>query len=217
MADPTSELVDIVARLAPPEGVAWLMQKLLFDETTFHATFAAAGRRLGKAQISEADAERLARIDLPWPVETGADEAGRAALLVSAIGALEPRKHLPLVADLLRRGEVRERQAVLRVLAVLPDPGRFVDAAIDAYRTNVRSVFDALACDNEFPARHFPDAALFQMTLKALFVGAPVARIVGLPLRVTAELVRMVEAFASERRAAGRPVPSDVELIREIR
>ena len=52
-----------------------------------------------------------------------------------------------------------------------------------------------------------------QMVLKALFVGAPVARIVGLAERTTDELVRMVEAYASERRAAGRPVPDDAKLI----
>jgi len=42
----------------------------------------------------------------------------------------------------------------------------------------------------------------------------PLARMIGLAERTTHELVRMVEAYASERRAAGRPVPGDVALIR---
>ena len=49
--------------------------------------------------------------------------------------------------------------------------------------------------------------------LKALFLGVPLARIDGLTARVGAELRRMVEAFARERRAAGRPVPDDVALV----
>jgi len=50
--------------------------------------------------------------------------------------------------------------------------------------------------------------------LKALFIGLPLARVAGLAARTTAELVRMVDAYASERQAAGRPIPADVDLIR---
>ena len=116
------------------------------------------------------------------------------------------------VRDLFRRGEVRERIAVLRALPQLS--GDNVELAIDACRTNVVPVFEAIACDNPYPAKHFPDHAFNQMVLKALFVGASVAKIVGLAERTTDELVRMVEAYASERRAAGRPVPEDAKLVR---
>jgi hypothetical protein len=208
------ELVDIVARLAPPDAMTWLTRELVFDRARFAAAFAAAGRRLGRAPIGEALAAKLAAAGLPWAAGSGADECGRAALVLAALGALDPAEHVPLVRDLLRRGEIREREAVLRVLAGMPDPARFVELAIDAYRSNVQSVFEALAHDNVYPARYFSDPAYFQMVLKALFVGVPLARVVGLAERTTPELVRMVEAYASERRAAGRPVPADVALIR---
>jgi hypothetical protein len=65
------------------------------------------------------------------------------------------------------------------------------------------------------PARFFDERAFGQMILKALFVGAPLARVVELDRRITPELVRMVEAFASERRAAGRDVPADAALVLE--
>ena len=48
------------------------------------------------------------------------------------------------------------------------------------------------------------------MVLKALFVGVAVDRIVGLDGRLTPELARMAADYASERRAAGRSVPSDI-------
>jgi hypothetical protein len=202
------ELTDAVAQVASPEGVEWLTTQLVFDRARFHAAFSAAGRKLGKGIVI------APRLRIPWPNASGADECGRAALVLAAIGSLEPREHVELVIDLVRRGEARERQAVLRVLAALPIPERFVDLAVDACRTNVQSVFEAIACDNAFPVRYFPQPALNQMVLKALFVGAPVARIVGLQPRITDELVRMVEAYASERRAAGRDVPDDAKLIR---
>jgi hypothetical protein len=199
-------LVGAVARVAP-DGAAWLESQLAFDRGRFAPAFSAAGRKLGKVSISEDDARQ---IPIPWPV-TGADECGRAALVASALTALPGDEHVAFIRDLIRRGEVRERQAVLRVLAGLPEPARFVDLAVDAFRTNVQSVFEALACDNAYPSAYFSSAQFAQLVLKALFVGAPVGRIHA--LRVDGELVRMVEAYASERRAAGRPVPEDAKLI----
>ncbi|HEY0480529.1 MAG TPA: EboA domain-containing protein [Kofleriaceae bacterium] len=194
---------------------AWLDEQLAAagDPARFAPAFAAAGRRLGRTPIGDDDAAAITAAGLRWPV-TGVDECGRAALVLAAIGALPGDRHVAFVRDLVRRGEVRERQAVLRVLAVLPEPARFVDVAVDACRNNVETVFGAIACDNDYPARHFPAQAFDQMVLKALFIGAPVARIAGLAARTTPELVRMVEAYASERRAAGRPVPDEVAWFR---
>jgi len=203
-----SELVDAVARGASPDGVAWLAEQLVTDPVRFRTSFAAAGRKLGQSAVLATPR------DIAWPAATGVDECGRGALVLAAIAAMPVDEHTGFVRDLIRRGDARERQAVLRVLAVLPEPARFVEIGIDACRTNVRSVFDAIACDNAFPAREFPDAAFFQMVLKALFVEAPLARVVGLRERTTPELVRMVDAYASERRAAGRTVPDDVKLVR---
>jgi hypothetical protein len=133
--------------------------------------------------------------------------------VLAAAWALPAGEQVELARDLYRRGEVRERHAVLRVLAGMPEPMRFVELATDACRTNVTTVFAALACDNAFPARWLPAHAFDQMVLKALFLGVPLGRVDGLASRTTPELVRMVEAFASERRAAGRPVPEDAKLV----
>jgi hypothetical protein len=211
-----SALRGIVARRCTPDVTAWLDDALAqaADPARFAAAFAGAGRRLGTALIEREDASRVTAAGLAWPEAAGVDECGRGALVIAAIAALPEDAQVPVVRDLLRRGEVRERQAVLRVLAVLPAPVRFVDSAVDACRTNIQTVFEAIACDNAFPARHFPALAFDQMVLKALSNGAPVGRIVGLAERTTGELVRMVDAFASERRAAGRDIPADVTLVR---
>jgi len=56
------------------------------------------------------------------------------------------------------------------------------------------------------------DVAFQQCVVKAIFVGAPVWRVVGLDRRLTPELARMALDLADERRSAGRPVPAELWL-----
>jgi len=200
---------DLLAAIAGAHAGPWLSAQL-GDAARFHAAFSAAGRKLGKQPITEAEAEAIRRAGLLAP-RLAVDECGRGALVLAVIETVSDP--VELVRDLVRRGEVRERCAVLRVLAALPAPERFREIAVDACRTNVLDVFCAIACDNAYPARYFSDPEIHQMILKALFVGAPVGRIFGLSDRRTPQLVRMVQAYASERRAAGRAVPDDANLV----
>jgi hypothetical protein len=55
--------------------------------------------------------------------------------------------------------------------------------------------------------------AFHHLVPKFLFCEVPISRVVDLSRRVTPELRRMVEAYAAERRAAGRPVPADAALV----
>lgn len=92
-----------------------------------------------------------------------------------------------------------------------------VELAIEACRSNVIDVFEAIACENPFPARWFPDPPFNQMVMKAVFSGIALDRVVGLEGRRNGELRRMALDFAAERRAAARSVPADLELIAEER
>jgi hypothetical protein len=206
-------------RTEPTGGDTWLSQALADgDRDRFYAAFSSAGRKLGKSSLGLDDAERdavrlttEARLD-GW----GLDELARVVLLATALDRLPPSAGEELVAECYERADNRERQGVLKALPFLPDGRRFVPLAVDACRTSVQTIFEAIACDNLFPAQHFPDASFFQMVLKALFTGAPVERILGLERRITPELVRMVEGYASERRAAGREVPADIDRVLQM-
>jgi len=112
-----------------------------------------------------------------------------------------------------QRGDNDERRALLRALSILSDPPRHLAIAIEACRTNVQTVFEGIACENSYPFHYFPDKNFNQLVLKALFTGVPLRRVMGLEQRITADLVRMTEDYASERRAARRFVPEDIELI----
>nr|WP_049961936.1 EboA domain-containing protein [Methylobacterium sp. B34] len=130
--------------------------------------FAIAGRKLGGTASPG------------WPPARTA----RAALLAAAVhaaGAEAPAR----LATAFRRSDTTERAAILQSLMLLPDPARFADLAADACRSSVQPVFEAIACDNRFPAVHFAEPVFNQMVLKAVFTGAPLARVAGLAERMT--------------------------------
>jgi hypothetical protein len=103
--------------------------------------------------------------------------------------------------------------ALYRSLAHFPDAGRFTQRAREGCRTNMRSVFEAAACDTPYPFLWFDEPSFNQCVLKAIFIGVPVARIFGLERRLNPELSRMALDFAAERRSAGRPVPEDLRRV----
>jgi hypothetical protein len=137
-------------------------------------------------------------------------------LLCAAGEALPSDETLGLVAEAYRTGDNAEREALLGALILLPEPRRFLATALEACRTNVLTVFEAIACENPYPARCFPPDAFNRMVLKALFVGTAVSRIVEIEERANPELARMAASYASERRAAGRPVPEDIAFVERL-
>ncbi len=213
-------LLDVVRAGAPPGARGWLAEALAtaapLDRAGFASAFALAARRVGRAPLEPAPAAqaRLRAAGVTWPVASwGADGLLRTALLLRAATAAPPGELEALVTDCFAHGDLRERQAVLRALPLLPDPARFVPLAVEACRTSIEPVFEAIACENPYPARHFPEPSFNQMVLKAVFVGVPVGRILGLADRLTPELRRMARDYASERRAAGRSVPADLAAL----
>jgi hypothetical protein len=153
--------------------------------------------------------ELVARFTAAHREGSGAALASRVALLQRASEELERERFVRFVAKCWRTGDLREQQAVLRALPSLPDPERWMRIAREGCRSNIAALFEAIATDNAYPAREFAEPDLNQTVIKALFIGVPVARIVGLEARMNAELRRMATDYVSERRAAGRSVPDD--------
>lgn len=214
VAVPLAAVLEELARdRLAPEARGWFQAAAGASPSGFLEAFSAAARRFGKgpAALDAAEEARLGQAGVDWPCQGwGRDELGRMALAVAAAGRWSGPQLVETLETAYRQGDNRERQAVLRALPLLPEPERFLDLAVEACRTHVQPVFEAIACDNPYPARHFPELNFNQMVLKALFIGVPLDRVVGLGRRITPELVRMASDFASERRAAGRPVPADI-------
>jgi hypothetical protein len=207
-------------RVAARDWFVWALEKAQREGCagdSFAVAWSGAGRRLGRDPIvvRPLEAEELRTAGAAFvPDGWGADELGRALLLLAA--AAPGDEFAVKVDELFRLGEMREQQAILRVLAFLPEPERYQALASDAVRINVVTVIEALACDNPYPARHMGELAFNQMVMKAVFNELSLARVRGLRERNNDELRRIVKDFAAERRAAGRVVPADLALIAAV-
>ncbi|WP_218783357.1 EboA domain-containing protein, partial [Streptomyces sp. BR123] len=114
-------------------------------------------------------------------------------------------------ADRYAQGDAAERRGVLRALPFLPVGDRAVHLTDDAVRTNDNRLIAAAL--GPYARAHLDQYRWRQAVLKCLFTGIPLARVSGLNERRDAELARMARAFATERRAAGRPVPADLWVL----
>jgi hypothetical protein len=141
------------------------------------------------------------------------EDAARALLLIAHRNKGETGQAFVTTAlECFEQGDAREQQSWLRALPLWPEAPAFLPYAIDACRTNIVPVFEALACENPYPAAHFPDRNFNQVVLKAMFNNIALSRIVSLGSRRNAELTRMARDYAAERTAAGRSVPTDIHL-----
>ena len=180
-------------------------------------SYATAPQHVGRDALflSPADLETLrsAAPDIGFDRWTR-DDAARALLLIEI--RKQGRTGDAFVSEALacfEQGDAREQQSWLRAIALWPEATAFLPSAIEACRTNIIPVFEALACENPYPAAHFPERNFNQRVLKAMFNSIALARIVGLPSRLNAELSRMARDYAAERTAAGRTVPPDIDLV----
>lgn len=102
--------------------------------------------------------------------------------------------------------------AYYRAIPLLPEPQRLVWRAAEGCRTNMKTIFMAVACDSSFPCMYFDDVAWNQLIVKALFTDTPLARVYGVDSRLSNELTHIVLDYMDERSSAGRHIPVDAWL-----
>ena len=212
-------LVQILKARVSGEGWTWFEKALGTtapeQKTQLLAHYTGASKRLGKNAVflDEGEKTRLQSLNSSLSLDNwGLDEIGRAAVLLS-LSHLPSTDYAQLVLECYELGDSREQQSWLRALSLLPGCERFLETAVDACRTNILPVFEAIACENPYPALYFSDLHFNQMVLKSLFTGITVWRIAGLESRFNSELSRMADDYASERESAGRSVPPDIWLV----
>ena len=201
------------ARLPAP-ALDWLVRGLDAGEIADRDLYLRIGlvaRQVGKAPLALSEAERAAAAaSRPgWdPRDWTVDQAARVFLLCA--GSADGARLAQRLERLCGAADVGELVAYYRGLPLYPDPQRHALRAAEGVRSNMRVVFEAVAHRNPYPAEQLSEAAWNQMVLKALFVGSPLAPIVGLDARRNAALAAMLVDYAHERRAAARPVSPEL-------
>ncbi|MFB8210875.1 EboA domain-containing protein [Streptomyces sp. NPDC056010] len=180
---------------------AWL------DEALAEAAHAAA-----HPATAPADSYAVA----PWELRYAA--AGRHCGLehadaVRALLLTEARAGLPTLTRLYEQGTAAERRAVLLALPALDLGPAALPIVADALRANDTTLVAAAV--GPYAAAHLDPHGWRHAVLKCLFTGVPVEAVDDLARRSRgdAELARMLGDFASERIAAGRPVPAGLHHV----
>jgi len=114
------------------------------------------------------------------------------------------------IEEAFRYADESESVALYRSLALSPQPERYVWRAGEGCRTNMVTVFEAVALDTPFPALHFDPIAFDQAVIKTVFPGSPLLRLHGLGQRLTPKLAEMALDLMDERRSAHREVQPDL-------
>lgn len=195
------------------KGKDWLGKKLgymnnEFVVRSFFLAFSAAFRFFGKDEI-EFTTQELAKANSifeGWnPQRMKAYEVARLIIFLH-LPIEDKAQYFDVVNKLFGAADMGEQVMLYRSLIVYPYCEDFKLKVADGMRTNIKSVFEAIALDNPFPSKYLTELQWNQMVLKSVFNGSPLYRIIGLEARANATLSQQLSDYAHERWAAGRTV-----------
>jgi L-ribulose-5-phosphate 3-epimerase len=210
-AEQGADAADVLWDRLPGGAARWVREAqhaLAANPDAVPELFPVVGRRCGREPLPD-----IGSGPYGWTV----DDAARVLLLDAP--ALRDHRLPARLGEVYRYGDAAERRGVLRALPVLDRSGRLDAAALplvhDALRTNdprlIAAALGTVPAAPGYAARHLDDHAFRQAVLKCAFTGIPLDRVAGLADRTDGELVRLIRAYADERRTAGRDVARDVE------
>ncbi len=178
----------------------------------FYVAFGMVPRKLGKAtlELNDEDLQKADASRKGWrPQGLSVDQAARLLLTLNRSVIMGDR--FPDWLDqLIATGDVAEQVALYRGLPLFPYDKKLSLRAQEGLRTNIKTVFEAIAHDSPFPAEYFEENAWNHMVLKALFIGSALYPIQGIDQRTNVQLTRMLTQYAHERWAAKRVISPEL-------
>lgn len=210
-------LYELFQKNATQGAVNWLSEKLKkFDDTDatkdLYLSFSAVSRFVGKSTL-QLEPEDLIIADTIRPGFNPSHwtlaQTARTLLLL-ATPHQDRDAYLKKLDQLFSTAEMSELVALYASLPLLPYPEDFKLRAAEGIRTNMGTVFEAIALDNPYPADYLEEGAWNQLVLKTVFVGKPLFRIYGLDKSSNPTLARILSDYAHERWAAGRTVTPEL-------
>jgi hypothetical protein len=205
-----SQLLKILEDNVDNENRQWLLSKIegiVESESTkdLYLTYSLVPTKIGSVNRLSLLLEDM---ELKAYLETqGANlqQVSRIYLLYKVLEAKEDFFKAK-VANIIEVADKSELETFLKFLVLLPHPENYKVQAVEALRTNISTVFDAIALNNPYPALYFNEQQWNQMYLKAAFMQQDLNRIVQVGQRANKELTRIISDYAHERWAASREI-----------
>ena len=217
MAETVSQLLKAwLTRQLTPAQSDWLdgqLEKIAADSSlrNIQIAFGMVPRRLGKDDLAlqPGDFEAASGVRSDWnPTDWSVDIAARVLVLIEA--GQKTNQFADIFTTMCQHADVAEAVALYRGLPLFPDQAKLEPQAGEGLRTNMRSIFEAIAHNNPYPREQFDENRWNHMVLKALFVDSRLDPIQGLDARANPELARILRDYAHERWAASRPVTPEL-------
>lgn len=212
-----SEIISWLESRLDEDSFGWVSEKSenLWnggEDWEFFSSFSAVPRHTGKTDLglSAKEQEQAEKLRPGWrPDYWSTDQLGRT-LIVLSVANREKKEFLELLEKAHQSSDVGEAEALYKSLPVLPYPDELQGRAAEGIRSNMTSVFNAVAHRNPYPAEYFDEGAWNQMVLKALFVESPLYLIQKLDERANRKLAEMLVDYAHERWAADRDLSPEL-------
>lgn len=207
----TAYLLEILIKQADATAVEWLQRqaaKIAGSEksSSLFLSFSQASRFFpkDKLSLSESDIARSLRKD--WRPETWNLLVAARAYLAMHVPAEPVENWRKQLSRLFETGDIYEQEALYSALCILPHQDLLASRASEGLRSNMTTIFDAVALNNPFPAEQLNEMAWNQLVLKAIFLQRPMYQIIGIDARNNRGLAETLLDAVRERWSAHRSV-----------
>lgn len=182
------------------------------EDWVLFTSFSTVPKYTGKemVRLTPDEMNRARELRKNWnPKNWSADQLARTCIMLSYADQGK-EEFLDKIEKTFVTSDLGEAVALYQALPVYPYPEEFKDRAAEGVRSNITSVFNAVALQNPYPAEYMDEGAWNQIVLKALFVGSPLYQIIGIDERANETLAKMLVEYAHERWSAGRSVSPEL-------
>jgi len=204
------EIKNILVKYGAPESLAWLNEKItkLTESKSSKDLFMTYSLLNVKFDLT-----KPVSFDNEENVNSNYFKTHKASLLqiariylLSAVLLQDQEFYTPKVANIIQVADTGELETFLKYLVLLPNPEAYKQTAVEALRTNIAIIFDAISLNNPYPAKYFNDQQWNQMYLKAAFMERDLSKIESVEERANEDLTRIISDYAHERWAASRKI-----------
>lgn len=204
------ELQSLLKRNLDEAQISWLQAKIdtiINTESAkeLYLTYSLLASKVNKTKVLVIEVQNDALADYLKKQYSDVLEVARIYLLSKVL--IENSSYFrPKVANLIQVADSGELVTFLKYLILLPDAENYKHVAVEALRTNISTVFEAISMKNPYPAKFFNDQEWNQMYLKAAFMQLDLSNILEVDSRANKDLTRIIADYAHERWAASRDI-----------